>query len=576
MPGDILYNPKTVREPKKKILLMLLPFWAPFIPPLGIACLKSYVEKCNFAVKCCDLNPEPQFRDIQDKYMDYLKENIPDENQGNINTVGVDVLTAHALAYINKEEKENYLVLLQELMYKNFFYQLDINHVRILDTLVGKFYTGLENRLDELFEKEQPDVLGVSVFSSNLGPSLFALKKFKEKRPHAVTVLGGGIFSDQLNPASVNFRNITAKMSSCIDRVIIGEGEILFLKLLKGELPEHRKIFTNKDIDNKMLDFAAVGIPGFDDFHIDSYPQLANYASRSCPFQCKFCSETVQWGKYRKKEIKQVVDELFELNEKYRHLLFLLSDSLLDPVIMDISREFISRQRVLYWDGYLRVSDMACEPENTMLWRSGGFYRARLGIESGSARVLGLMDKRITPHQIRGTLKSLARAGIKTTTYWVAGYPGETARDFGQTLSLIAELKDYIFSAECHGFYFHPDGQVSSEEWVKQEKNRPLYSEELADLLMMQSWVLSSEPERKEIHDRLYQFNRFCKKLAIPNPYNYVDWYEADRRWQRLHKTSVPPILELKKTSPPVTPLKGNSRRTGAKKIDEIEGDYDL
>ncbi|UCH93970.1 MAG: radical SAM protein [Candidatus Aminicenantes bacterium] len=560
----------------KKILLMLLPFWTPFVPPLGIACLKSYMKKYKFNIKTCDLNPEPEFWDIHNKYMEFLKKNIPVEKQGNVNTTGFDVLMTHSLAYLNKQEEKDYFHLLQEMLFENFFYKIEIKHIHSLDSLVEKLYMHLENHLDKIFAKEQPDVFGVSVFNSNLGPSLFALKEFKKKKPGGITILGGGILSDQLHPDSFNFKNILARMGASIDKIVIGEGEVLLFKLLRGELPDNQKVFTIKDINNEVLDFTNVGVPDFGDFDLGKYPELTSYASRSCPFQCKFCSETLQWGKYRKKKMKQVVDELIDLHKKYNYSLFLLGDSLLDPIIMDLSREFISRGDILYWDGYLRVSDMAGNPGNAMLWRSGGFYRARLGIESGSERVLKLMDKKVTPHHIHSTLKSLARAGIKTTTYWVTGYPGETEEDFQQTLDLIAQLKDYIFSAECHAFWFYPSGQVNSEKWVKEKGITPLYSEKLIRLLMLQSWVLNSEPRREEVHDRLFKFKDLCNRLDIPNPYNYADWYHADERWKMLHKTAPPSMLELKQGNHQYNFIKESSTHSAAKEKFKIEGDYEF
>lgn len=575
MTGEILHRTENRQKTGKKVLLMLLPFWTPFIPPLGIACIKSYIKKYHYPVKTYDLNNEPEFWQIHHKYIDSLTGSIPENKQGNINTTGFDLLMSHTLAYMNKKGREDYFVLLQEMVFKYFFYTLDLQRVQLLDNLVEELYTHLENRLDEIFAREQADVLGLSVFNSNLGPSLFSVKKFKEKKIGSITVLGGGIFSDQLHPDSFNFKNIMKRKGNWIDHVVIGEGEIIFLKILKGELPGNQKVFTAKDINNKKVDFAYAGGPDFDDFNSERYPALANYGSRSCPYQCKFCSESLQWGPFRKKNIGQVVDELLHLHKKYNQSLFLLSDSLLDPIITDLSKEFISRGIVLYWDGYLRVSNAACDPVNAIQWRSGGFYRARLGIESGSGEILKLMDKRITPRQISGTLKSLARAGIKTTTYWVTGYPGETETNFQQTLDLIARLKNDIFSAECHAFWFYPNGQVNSEKWVKEKGVRPLYSGELADLLMIQSWGLNNAPTGEEVQERLARFKRFCSQLEIPNPYNYTQWQEADKRWNRLHKTAVPPMLRLKQEDHAVN-LSKKAGFTAAAISSEIDDNFDF
>ena len=68
--------------------------------------------------------------------------------------------------------------------------------------------------------------------------------------------------------------------------------------------------------------------------------------------------------------------------------LFLLTDSLLNPVMDDLSRELIAGDHSIYWDGYLRADASVCDPDRTIRWRQGGFYRARLGLESASPGVL--------------------------------------------------------------------------------------------------------------------------------------------------------------------------------------------
>ena len=41
-----------MKEPmKEKLLLLLLPFWDPEIPPLGITCLKSHLEPQGYRVR---------------------------------------------------------------------------------------------------------------------------------------------------------------------------------------------------------------------------------------------------------------------------------------------------------------------------------------------------------------------------------------------------------------------------------------------------------------------------------------------------------------------------------------------
>jgi hypothetical protein len=57
---------------------------------------------------------------------------------------------------------------------------------------------------------------------------------------------------------------------------------------------------------------------------------------------------------------------------------------------------------------------------------------------------------------------------------------------------------------------------------------------------------LNCEPSRQETYRRLNRFVQHCRQLGIPNPYSLQEIVEADRRWARLHKHAVPPLMDLR------------------------------
>jgi radical SAM superfamily enzyme YgiQ (UPF0313 family) len=529
---------------REKILLVLLPYWTSLIPPLGISCLKSYLQAHGYEVKTADANIEKDFRDIYNLYFETLKQYIPGEKRGNFYNVGNDVLRNHMMAHLNREDEEAYIQLIKIVIDRTFFTPVTSSQVVELDKIIRDFYIKLADYFLGLLEEAGAGVLGLSVYNGSLPASMFAFRMAKEHYPHLKTVMGGGVFADQLGVGSPNFRSFLEK-TPYIDKIIVGEGERLFLKWLQGELPESSRVYTLGDIDGEVLDLSAAAIPDFSDFSIESYPSMASYVSRSCPFQCSFCSETVQWGKYRRKGAEQIVGELKKLYKTYGTQLFLMGDSLLNPVMNELSEALLEEDTAIYWDGYLRADVLVCDLENTLGWRRGGFYRARLGVESGSARVLEAMGKGIGPGQIKAAVSALASAGIKTTTYWVIGHPGETEEDFRQTLELVEELKENIYEADCNPFNFYLTGQVRSGEW--KEKSRYLYPVSAGDMLVAQTWTLELEPLREEIYKRISRFMAHCRALGIPNPYSLRDIYEADERWRRLQRNAVPPVMDFKK-----------------------------
>jgi radical SAM superfamily enzyme YgiQ (UPF0313 family) len=530
---------------KEKILLALLPFWSPLIPPMGLACLKSFLQTNGYQVTAVDSNVDEKLREYYDNYFDTLRGFVPQDKFGNFYSIGQDILRNHLMAHFNYTHQDQYIQLVKSLVYNTYYFNIDDNQVKQLNQIVADFFTYLQEYFSELLVKEQPDILGLSIFNGTLPASMFVAKLTRESHPHINIYAGGGVFADQLAQGTPNLEYFLEKTHTTIDKIIIGEGEQLFLKLLQDELPEHQRVFTLADINWQLFDISTAAIPDFDNFHLDSYPNMASYTSRSCPFQCSFCSETVQWGKYRKKSPTQIVSELQELNRRHHYQLFYMSDSLLNPVITGLAEEFCKQEKSIYWDGCIRVDKHACNTEKTLLWRRGGFYRARLGIESGSQHVLDLMDKKITVPQIKTALTSLAYAGIKTSTLWVIGHPGETEEDFQQTLDLIEEMKDYIYDVEGTPFWYHLDGQSGSTHWISRYEPRLLYPAEAKEMLVSQTWIINCEPQREEIFRRQNRFIKHLEKLGIPNPYSIQEIFKADERWRNLHKNAVPPLAQF-------------------------------
>jgi radical SAM superfamily enzyme YgiQ (UPF0313 family) len=448
------------------------------------------------------------------------------------------------MAHINYTDEELYMELVSQLVLKNFYVTIDSASIRRLNRMVGDFFDELETFLVNLIAEEKPSVLGLSVYKGTLAASVFTVRLVKKKWPSIKIVMGGTIFSQDLFPGTPNYERFLERTPE-VDNIFVGESEKLLLKYLRGELPEDRKIYTLEDVDNQLLILDTLDVPDYMDFDLDGYPLLGAYTSRGCVYRCSFCAETVYWKKYNRKKVEKVADDFIELENQYGKNIFVLTDCLINPLVTSLSKELIRRDLKMYWDVYIKVDNHVCDPQYTHLWRRGGFYRARLGIESGSQHILDIIDKKITVEQIKAAVTSLASAGIKTTTYWISGHPGETEEDFQKTLDLLEELQDDLYEAECDPFRYFHTGQVDGEKWLKEKGNLLLYPEEMTDMLLTQTYVLNEQPSREIIYQRQCRFREHCKKLGIPNPYSVKEIRDADQRWKALHKNAVPPLMDF-------------------------------
>ena len=98
-----------------------------------------------------------------------------------------------------------------------------------------------------------------------------------------------------------------------------------------------------------------VPTPDFSDFDLSRYYNLTIEGARSCPFQCSFCSETIQWGEYRKKPVDKFVEQVLELKQQHGIREFFMGDSLMNPYLIPFADTLMKNNANILYDGYLRA-----------------------------------------------------------------------------------------------------------------------------------------------------------------------------------------------------------------------------
>jgi len=533
-----------------RVMLSLFPFWAPLTPPLGIAILKSHLQSSGIEVVLKDFNADEQLWAVLHRYHEVIRNGVDPRYHGNLFEFTYDVLRNHVVAHLHGANDPRYSRLVATLFETTFGVPLCSDSVNRLIGLVDEFQRLVEVKTLEAVESYCPDWFGASTYTTNLGATMAALRAVRKTFPGVRTILGGGIFADHIEPRSENFERFLTATSGYLDALVIGEGEHLLEQVLTGKLPKKR-VYGYGDVRRELVDPARIKIPDFGDFDLALYSQMSTHIGRSCPFQCSFCSETVQWGKYRTRPIDRWVSELEAVTKHYGGKAFFLAESLINPVADEAFAAVQDSGLNLYFDAYLRADPEVCDPVRVDRWREGGFYRARMGIESGSANVLAAMNKQTSPQQIKTAIRTLAAQGIKTTTYWVIGHPGETEEDFEASLGLIDDCADDIYEAEPHGFYFYPSGQVSSKKWARGSEVEDIYGEEFSDLLVTRSFRLVSAPSRADMLRRVSRFTAFARERGIANPYSLLEIAAADARWIGSHAKAGPPLIDLHNVNHP-------------------------
>jgi anaerobic magnesium-protoporphyrin IX monomethyl ester cyclase len=256
---------------------------------------------------------------------------------------------------------------------------------------------------------------------------------------------------------------------------VIGEGEIILYELVKA-LREEKDFYSVKGLAiNNGRDITLTGqgefiaeLSNLPTLHYDLIPEekwlkigqfyaglkqphwryndrvLAIHGGRGCPFNCNFCYHGSR-PRYRK--IEEMFEGIDDLIEKYDvNMLYFGDDLVLASPIR--ARELISAIKGLKRKIDFSVScrfDILNRIDNELLneMKQAGCRIMGLGVESGSQRILDIIDKRITVEQIIKGLKRLKDAGILPTVSIMVGQYTETLDDVRQSMDLMLKTVRY-------------------------------------------------------------------------------------------------------------------------------------
>jgi anaerobic magnesium-protoporphyrin IX monomethyl ester cyclase len=176
------------------------------------------------------------------------------------------------------------------------------------------------------------------------------------------------------------------------------------------------------------------------------YSSVSINTMRGCPYTCRWCSHSVYGMSYRRRSPEKTVEEIRYLIEKYNPDVFWFVDDvftishkwlrnvnkLLKEQNITIKFECISRSDRLDEDAIKTLKKMGC-------------FRLWIGAESGSQKVLDLMDRRVDAVKTREIIKLTRKYGIEAGTFIMLGYPGEDKNDIQETVKHLKESMPDIF-----------------------------------------------------------------------------------------------------------------------------------
>lgn len=294
-----------------------------------------------------------------------------------------------------------------------------------------------------------PDIVGISIWTTYAASAFHVAKLCKEANPNCVVVMGGP-------HATVRAEEIL-KISPNVDYVVRGEGEITMVELVKQISAGKNSVLSIPGLSFRHKDVVIHNLPrqavkDLDQFPFPDRSLLTNedkytsedmgliMSSRGCPFACSYCATHTKKVSYR--PIEHVVEEIKQVRSNYGTRQFSFKDdsfTVNKKRVEQLCDKLLADKLNINWECNTRV-DLVSESLLAKM-KKAGCNSIKVGVESGSERILKRMNKGITHDQIRNAAKLFRKIGIHWTGYFMMGVPSETVDEIYQTLDFMYEIE---------------------------------------------------------------------------------------------------------------------------------------
>lgn len=230
------------------------------------------------------------------------------------------------------------------------------------------------------------------------------------------------------------------------DVVVIGEGERAMLDIVNDFFINGSSTYDSIRRDY-IYNIDTIPFPARDLIDIKSYgydieggKATTIITSRGCPYNCAFCSKDVWQRKVRFHSPEYVYNELKHVQDTYGFNNFqFLDDSLgLDKKRLVKICDLITPLD-LKWRCYMRSNNVTVDMLKAM--KQAGCVEIGIGVESGSQKILDVVDKKTSVASNTLMVKMCKAVGIITNVFIMIGLPGETPTTVAATKQWMEEVK---------------------------------------------------------------------------------------------------------------------------------------
>lgn len=303
------------------------------------------------------------------------------------------------------------------------------------------------NLKDSIFNYDF-EIVGITSMTHNIEDMVRVATYIKEKKPTTPLILGG--------PHATAIPKETLEQYSCIDYIVMGEGEITFPRLVKHLLNGETQEIENEEgvaygengnirvnpARKWIEDLDSLPFPAWEKFDLTKVNSFHVLGKRGCPFKCKFCMRSLG-NKVRKRKPSAVVEEIERNLTEFHIGEFDLIDetSTVDSKWINEFLDLLMSRGLadkVKWSTTTRVNRVNKNLIKKMK-KSGCFYLG-FGIESGNQQMLSRVNKGITLEQAKQAVQWTKETGVKVGTFFIIGHPHESLKTALETINFSAKL----------------------------------------------------------------------------------------------------------------------------------------
>ncbi len=301
--------------------------------------------------------------------------------------------------------------------------------------------------LESWINKIKPTLIGFTAYQSTMERIRFYSRFIKSKYREIVVVLGG--------PQIVGMPLSALESLPDIDALVHGEGEIVFLDLIKSvenresltsvaglSCREQGSIFRNENLPVLPDDLDTYPSPYLDGIlNLQGKDTAILFSSRGCRHNCLFCiTPSVCKGRLRYHSVERVLQEMECLNRQGIKRFWFADPNFTEN--RDRTFEILKRkkQQGIETPFWLQTRSDLVDEELLKALKEAGADTIAFGLESGSPEVLKKTKKGITLERVQQNIAYAQSIGLETELFTIFGLPGEKVEDARSTISFVKSL----------------------------------------------------------------------------------------------------------------------------------------